>query len=161
MIEPFINCPSCSIENKLSGSLAAPLLAATHKEFEVRLAQKEKVIAQCEAIIASERATFGNARENVDSEIAEKLKAVIAATSAAEARKASLAAAANLISKARELGELRALLAERNEKLTATQKGGGRLSTQGFRLSRSSSQPSLSMGTCRASLLSLCRESGD
>lgn len=122
MSEPIINCPSCSFEIRLTESLAAPLLAATRKEFEARLAQKEQAISQREATIASERAALKVARENIDIEVAEKLKAERANIAAAEARKAKLAAAADLESKARELGELQALLTERNEKLAAAQK---------------------------------------
>ena len=40
MTEPTITCPSCKTEIKLNESLAAPLIAATRKQFEQQPAQK-------------------------------------------------------------------------------------------------------------------------
>ncbi len=37
MTEPTIICPNCKTEIKLTESLAAPLLAATKRDFEKRL----------------------------------------------------------------------------------------------------------------------------
>ena len=37
MTEPTITCPSCKSEIKLTESLAAPLIAATRKQFEQQL----------------------------------------------------------------------------------------------------------------------------
>ena len=48
MTEPTITCPSCKAEIKLNESLAAPLIEATRKQFEQKLAQKGSDIAQCE-----------------------------------------------------------------------------------------------------------------
>jgi hypothetical protein len=48
MAEPTIVCPSCHTEIKLTKSLAAPLLAATRKQFEQQLAQKDSDIAKRE-----------------------------------------------------------------------------------------------------------------
>ena len=48
MTEPTITCPSCKTEIKLNESLAAPLIAATRKQFEQQLAQKDSDIAQRE-----------------------------------------------------------------------------------------------------------------
>ena len=41
MIEPTISCPNCSTEIKVTESLAAPLIQATRKEYEVKIAEKE------------------------------------------------------------------------------------------------------------------------
>ena len=48
MTEPTIICPNCKIEIKLNESLAAPLIEATRKQFEQKLAQKDSDIAQRE-----------------------------------------------------------------------------------------------------------------
>ena len=45
MTEPTITCPNCKTEIRLTESLAAPLLAATRKDFELRLATKEQEVA--------------------------------------------------------------------------------------------------------------------
>ena len=122
MNEPTITCPSCSEEIKLTESLAAPLIAATRKEYEDRLAAKEQAVAEKEETLATERSALKKAREDLDLEVAEKLKAERADIAAAEAKKAKLAASADLEAKSRELAELQGLLTERNEKLATAQK---------------------------------------
>jgi len=42
MNEPTITCPNCHTEIKLNESLAAPLIAATRKQFEQQLAQNQR-----------------------------------------------------------------------------------------------------------------------
>jgi hypothetical protein len=51
MKEPTIICPSCMSEIKLTESLAAPLIEATRRDCEKRLAQKDTDIARREAAI--------------------------------------------------------------------------------------------------------------
>ena len=46
-----VTCPSCRTAFKLDESLAAPLIAATRKEFEQKLAAKDTQIAQREATL--------------------------------------------------------------------------------------------------------------
>lgn len=41
MAEPTITCPNCKIEIRLTESLAAPLIAATRKQFEDQLLEKD------------------------------------------------------------------------------------------------------------------------
>ena len=48
MTEPTIICPNCNTEVKLNESLAAPLIAATRKQYEQQLAQKDNDIAKRE-----------------------------------------------------------------------------------------------------------------
>ena len=43
-----IICPNCKTEFPLTESLAAPMLAATRKQFEQRLAQKDEDVAALE-----------------------------------------------------------------------------------------------------------------
>ncbi len=42
MIEPTITCPNCATESKLTESLAAPIIQATRREYEAKIAQKEE-----------------------------------------------------------------------------------------------------------------------
>ena len=48
MTEPTITCPHCKTEIKLTESLAAPLIEATRRELEQRLAQKDADVAKRE-----------------------------------------------------------------------------------------------------------------
>ena len=48
MTEPTIICPNCETEIHLTESLAAPLLAATRRQFEQQLAEKDDNIAKRE-----------------------------------------------------------------------------------------------------------------
>ena len=50
MTEPTITCLNSKTEIKLTESLAAPLIEATHKQYEQRLAQKDSDIATRESI---------------------------------------------------------------------------------------------------------------
>ena len=52
MTEPTITCPQCKTEIKLTESLAAPLLEATKRDFEQRLAQKDADAAKRDAASA-------------------------------------------------------------------------------------------------------------
>lgn len=44
MTEPTIICPNCKTEIKLTESLAAPLIEATPRQFEQKVAQKDNVM---------------------------------------------------------------------------------------------------------------------
>lgn len=46
MTEPTIICPNCKTEIRLTESLAAPMLAATRKQFEQQLAQKDEEVGR-------------------------------------------------------------------------------------------------------------------
>ncbi len=48
MVEPMIICPTCKSEIKLTESLAAPLIEATRREYEQRLAKKDTDVAKRE-----------------------------------------------------------------------------------------------------------------
>ena len=49
-MEPTICCPKCKTEIKLTESLAAPLIDATRRELEERLAKKDSEIGARERI---------------------------------------------------------------------------------------------------------------
>ncbi|GFE56810.1 DUF2130 domain-containing protein [Geobacter sp. AOG1] len=122
MTEPTIICPSCKAEIKLNESLAAPLIEATRKEFEKRLAQKDADIAKREASLHDQEEALAKAKETVDEEVAEKLRLERAKIVADEARKAKLAIATDLEQKDKSLEELQGVLAQREEKLAEAQK---------------------------------------
>ena len=55
MTEPTITCPNCKTEIKLTESLAAPLIEATRRGFEQRLAQKDADVVKRETEIQNQR----------------------------------------------------------------------------------------------------------
>lgn len=122
MLEPAITCPQCNIEIKLTESLAAPLIEATRREFEIRLAQKDAGIAKKEAMLRDREAAIVRAREQIDQELAAKLLQERGKIAAEEARKAKLSLATDLEQKATAIAELQELLKEREIKLAEAQK---------------------------------------
>ena len=122
MLEPAITCPQCNIEIKLTESLAAPLIQATRREFEIRLAQKDADIAKKEAMLRDREAAIARAREQIDQELAAKLLQERGKIAAEEARKAKLSLATDLEQKAKAIAELQEVLKERDIKLAEAQK---------------------------------------
>ncbi|MGH6626332.1 MAG: DUF2130 domain-containing protein [Burkholderiaceae bacterium] len=126
MTEPTITCPNCKTEIRLTESLAAPLLAATRKQFEQQLAQKDDDIAKREQGIREKEKQIAEAKRTLDEQIADQLAAQLKAERtrviAEESKKAKLASAAELEAKALELAELQEVLKTRDEKLAEAQK---------------------------------------
>jgi hypothetical protein len=126
MTEPTITCPNCKTEIRLTESLAAPLIAATRKQFEQQLALKDEDIAKREQGIRDKEKLVAEAKRTLDEQVADQVAAQLkterARVIAEEAKKAKLAGAAELDAKVRELGELQEVLKTRDEKLAAAQK---------------------------------------
>ena len=120
-----IICPTCKTEFPLTESLAAPMLAATRKQFEQRLAQKDEDVAKREHSLRDKEKQLADSKRTLDEQIADQvaaqLKAERASVVAEEAKKAKLASAAELDAKVRELGELQEVLKTRDEKLAEAQ----------------------------------------
>jgi uncharacterized protein (UPF0332 family) len=66
MIESKIICPNCSTEIKLTESLAAPLIEATRKEYEAKIAQKEQGISKRETNLKVQLKALEEAKEAID-----------------------------------------------------------------------------------------------
>jgi hypothetical protein len=126
MTEPTIICPNCNTEIKLNESLAAPLIAATRKQYEQQLAQKDSDIAQREQSMREKEKQLVEDKRKLDDQVADQvaaqLKAERARVIAEESKKAKLASAAELENKARELTELQEVLNSNNLKLAEAQK---------------------------------------
>ena len=122
----MITCPKCKTEFPLTESLAAPMLAATRKQFEQLLAQKDEDVAKRERSLHDKEKQLAEAKRTLDEQIADQvaaqLKAERARVVAEEGKKAKLASAAELEAKVRELGELQDVLKTRDEKLAEAQK---------------------------------------
>ena len=93
MSEPTVACPNCRTEIKLTESLAAPLVEATRRDFEKRLAQKENDWRLREVDLRQQ-----------------------------EALKAKALLAMELDGRAREVQQLNEVLKQNNEKLMEAQK---------------------------------------
>jgi len=122
MTEPTITCPQCKTEIKLTESLAAPLLEATKREFEQRLAQKEADAAKRESALREREAALAKEKEALEERVAEKLKLERNKIAAEEARKAKLALSNDLEQKSKELVEIQNILRQKDEKLAEAQK---------------------------------------
>jgi hypothetical protein len=122
MTEPIITCPTCRSEIPLTESLAAPLLSTTRREYERRLADKDREIAGREAAILDQRIALEQDRANLDARIAERLSMERVRIAGEEAAKAKVLAAADLEEKTKALADLREVLRQRDEKLAEAQK---------------------------------------
>jgi hypothetical protein len=121
MTEPTIICPQCKTEIKLTESLAAPLLEATKRDFEQRLAQKDVEAAKRDAALRDRENALAKAKDSLDEQVAEKLNLERGKIVAEEARKAKLALSNDLEQKSKELREIQDILKQKNEKLAEAQ----------------------------------------
>lgn len=121
MTEPTIICPHCKSEIRLTESLAAPLVEATRRELEQRLAQKDADVAQREHAMREKERLLAESKAAFDAKVANQVEAQLrtdrARIAAEESRKAKQAAATDLEQKARELTDLQEVLKERDVKL--------------------------------------------
>ena len=91
MSDPQIICTNCGTEIKLTESLAAPIVAASRKQFEAQLAAKEADFGRREAHLRQTQEDLAKARETLDEQVAIKMRAERVAIAEAEAKKARLA----------------------------------------------------------------------
>lgn len=122
MTEPTITCPNCKAEIKLTESLAAPLIEATRREYEQRLAKEDADIAKREASLREREEAVSKARDTIDEQVVEKLRQERAKIAAEEAKKAKLALATDLDQKVGEIADLQDILKQRDQKLAEAQK---------------------------------------
>lgn len=125
MTEPTIICPNCKTEIRLTESLAAPLIAATRKQFEQQLSQKDEEIAKREQGIRDKEKQVAEAKRNLDTQVSDQVAAQLKTERSRvieeESKKAKQAAANELDNKARELAELQDVLKVRDAKLAEAQ----------------------------------------
>ena len=126
MTEPTIICPNCKTEIRLTESLAAPLLEATRRQFEEKLAQQGNEIAKREQAMREREKQLADEKRKLDDQVADQvaaqLKAERARITSEESKKARLASAAELEGKARELTELQERFRAHDAKLAEAQK---------------------------------------
>ena len=119
--EPIIICPSCKTEIKLTESLAAPLLEATKRDYEAKLAAKDADFAEKRQALRDQQAALDAAKAAIDDTVAEKLKVERAKIAAEETKRAKLALTTELDDKSRAIDDLKAIVEAQNTKLTEAQ----------------------------------------
>jgi hypothetical protein len=107
---------------KLTESLAAPLIEATRRQYEARLAKKDADIAGREESLREREEAVSKAKETIDDQVAEKLRQERAKIAAEEARKAKLTLQTDLDQKTTELADLQEVIKQRDTKLAEAQK---------------------------------------
>jgi len=122
MSEPTIICPNCKTEIKLTESLAAPLIESTRRDYQKQLAQKDADAAKREAGIREREEAIAKATEQLDEQVAEKVRLERTRITAEEAKKAKQALQTDLDRKDKELADLNTLMQEREAKLAEAQK---------------------------------------
>jgi len=126
MTEPSITCPQCKTEFPLTQSLAAPLIEATRQHFEQQMSEKDAEIAEREQALRNKEKQVVEEKRTLDAQVADQvadqLRAERARVIAEESKKAKLASAAELETKAQELRELHEVLKGRDQKLAEAQK---------------------------------------
>ena len=122
MSDPTITCPSCGNNIKLTESLAAPLVEATRRDYEQRLAKQNSEATIREKALVQREKALEQQKESVDILVADKLKAERTKIASDEARKAKLALAQDIESKNCEIANLSQILEQKTEKLAEAQK---------------------------------------
>lgn len=122
MIDPTITCPNCKTQIKLTESLAAPLIESTRLQYEKRIADNDDEMRKREAAVKDEQAKLAKAKELLEEQVAERLKAERAKISVEESKKAKLLIGEELNQKEKELVELQEILKHRDGKLAEAQK---------------------------------------
>jgi len=119
--DPQIICPHCRTGIKLTESLAAPMIAASRKQFEAQLAAKEADFGRREAELRQTQDDLAKARATLDEQVAAKVSAERVAITEAEASKARLLVADELGRRDRQLADLQQMLTANNAKLAEAQ----------------------------------------
>ncbi|MDQ2711766.1 MAG: DUF2130 domain-containing protein [Acidobacteriota bacterium] len=122
MAEPTVACPNCKTEIKLTESLAAPLVEATRRDYERRLAQKDTECNQREVALRNQESLFAKQKEAFAAQIQEKLEQEREKICAEESRKAKAICALELDGKVREIHSLHDVLRQREDKLVEAQR---------------------------------------
>jgi hypothetical protein len=119
--EPQIVCPHCKIEIKLTETLAAPLVAATRRQFEQQLAAKEMDFKKRETLLRDAQDELTKERGKISEEVEKRLRAAKSTLAEVEAAKARQALAEQIDGRDKELEELRRLIEGKDEKLAQAQ----------------------------------------
>lgn len=120
-VEPVIVCPNCKKEIRLTESLAAPLVEATRRQYEQKLADKDSEVAKREAEVRRQEKVVAEAKNTVDDKIAEGIRKEREKIAAEEARRARLLVSDELQGKSKEIADLEKILKTKDDKLAEAQ----------------------------------------
>ena len=115
------NLPAMQNRDQTDGVACPPLLESTRKQYELQIADKETDIATRESAIREQQAVVAKAKETIDKQVTEKLKAERVTIAAEEAKKARKLLGGDLETKTKELADLQEVLQQRDEKLAEAQ----------------------------------------
>src|SRR5215472_14591476 len=121
-VEPVIVCPNCKKEVRLTESLAAPLVEATRRQYEQKLADKDSEIARREAEVRRQEKAVVEAQGAVDDQIAKGIRKEREKIATEEAKKARLLVSDELQGKSKEVADLKEILQTKDNKLAEAQK---------------------------------------
>lgn len=158
MLEPVIACPYCQREIKLTESLAAPLVEATRREYETKLAENDAEMTRREAAVREKEQAVAAARKQVDEEIQAGIRQARQGIAAEEAKKARQLLADELECKSQQLDELQQILNSKNEKLAEAQKAQAELIRKQRELDDAKSALELTVATRVQESLATVRE---
>ena len=122
MSEPTITCPFCRRDFKLNETLAAPLVDGVRREYENRLASKDAEVAARQEELRAREAAVGKARDEIDAQVADKLRRERGKIAEEEGRKAKQVLAGEIEQRVRENAELHEVIRQRETKLAEAQK---------------------------------------
>jgi hypothetical protein len=117
-----ITCPNCRTAFKLDESLAAPLLEATRKEYEQKLAAKDALVVEREAKLRADQEALSKRQAELEEQVAAKVNAEKTRIAAEKARKVRLLLENDLSEKDKALADMKEVLKVRDEKLAQAQK---------------------------------------
>jgi hypothetical protein len=122
MSDPTISCPKCGTEIKLNESLAGPLIEATKREFEGKLAERDAAIEQREIDVKRQQSEVNSAKEAIDEQISAKVSEARKDIAIEEGKKAKALIGGDLEAKNKEILALQEVATAREEKLVAAQR---------------------------------------
>ncbi len=106
-------------EIKLTESLAAPLIESIRRQYEQRIAEKNAEVAKHELSLREREEALSKARESLEDQVAEKVRAERAKIVAEETKKARLALSTDLEQKTKDIADLQELLVVRQKSFSA------------------------------------------
>ena len=121
-VEPVIVCPNCKKEIRLTESLAAPVVEATRRQYEQKLADKDSEIAEREAAVRRQEKAVAEAASAVDDQISQGVRREREKIAAEECKKARLLVSDELQGKSKEIADLEKILKTKDGKLAEAQK---------------------------------------
>jgi hypothetical protein len=120
--DPMIVCPKCATKIRLTDSLTQPILSAAREEYEIKLADQQRLFQDRETRLADQEEEINRRQVALDGEIRNRLNSERAQVAQEEAQKAEVAFNDRLQSGNEEIAELRKILAERDQKLVEARK---------------------------------------